>query len=69
MHIASGVLVANTIGALLLWVPIGYDNFTGFEFAACGLIFVWLTTFLRAVAAAARDRRDDAARTGPVPAA
>ncbi|QCR20436.1 DUF998 domain-containing protein [Agrococcus sp. SGAir0287] len=62
VHVASIVLVAATIGALLLWIPFGYYNFTGFEFAACGLIFVWLTVFLRAISAAAGDRaaRSDA---------
>lgn len=56
VHVASIVLVAATFGALALWIPVGYYNFTGFEFAACGFIFVWLTTFLRAVSAAAGDR-------------
>lgn len=56
VHAISTLMVAGTIFALLLWVPIGYYNFTGFEFAACGLIFVWLTTFLRSIAAVTDDR-------------
>lgn len=60
VHAISSLMVVGTILALLLWVPIGYYNFTGFEFAACGLIFVWLTTFLRAVAAAVEDLDDEA---------
>ncbi|GAA2176103.1 hypothetical protein GCM10009846_28560 [Agrococcus versicolor] len=56
VHAVSILMVAGTLFALVLWVPIGYYNFTGFEFAACGLIFVWLTTFLRAIAAVTDDR-------------
>jgi hypothetical membrane protein len=61
VHAVSMLMVVGTIGALVLWVPIGYYNFTGFEFAACGLIFVWLTTFLRSIAAVTDDR-DEADR-------
>jgi hypothetical protein len=57
-------MVVGTVVALLLWVPVGYYNFTGFEFAACGLIFVWLSAFVRAIAAAKADRADASPRPG-----
>lgn len=56
VHLVSAAMVAGTIVALVLWVPVGYYNFTGFEFAASGLIFVWLSVFVRAIEAAAADR-------------
>jgi hypothetical protein len=40
--------------AVLLWVPIHYYNLTGMEFIAAGLLFAWLTVFVRAIAAYAR---------------
>lgn len=58
IHLVSGAMVVGTVVALALWVPVGYYNFTGFEFAACGLIFVWLSAFVRAIAAAKADRAD-----------
>ncbi len=64
IHLVSGAMVVGTVVALLLWVPVGYYNFTGFEFAACGLIFVWLSAFVRAIAAAKADRADASPRPG-----
>lgn len=56
IHIVSIAMVIGTIVALVLWVPFGYYNFTGFEFAACGLIFLWLSVFVRSIDAASADR-------------
>ncbi|SDS04295.1 DUF998 domain-containing protein [Agrococcus carbonis] len=64
VHVASAAMVAGTVVALVLWVPVGYYNFTGFEFAACGLIFVWLSVFVRALGAASADRADAAGGAG-----
>ncbi|GEK80016.1 DUF998 domain-containing protein [Agrococcus baldri] len=61
IHLVSIAMVVGTLVALVLWVPVGYYNFTGFEFAACGLIFVWLSVFVRGVVAATADRADAAA--------
>lgn len=58
IHLVSIAMVVATIGALLLWEPVGYYSFTGFEFAACGFIFVWLSVFVRALAAGRGDRAD-----------
>lgn len=60
-HIVTGAILAAIVGALLLWVPLDYYNLTGFEFAAAGLLFVWLTVFVRRVAALAADARAAAA--------
>ncbi len=62
VHLVSAAMVAGTVIALLLWEPVGYYSFTGFEFAACGLIFVWLITFVRAIAAAEADGADASVR-------
>lgn len=59
IHVVSIAMVVGTIVALVLWVPFGYYNFTGFEFAACGLIFVWLSVFVRAIGAATADRAEE----------
>lgn len=64
IHVVSLAMVLGTGVALVLWVPVGYYNFTGFEFAACGLILVWLSVFVRAIGAAAADRADASARLG-----
>ncbi|MCR8670523.1 DUF998 domain-containing protein [Agrococcus sp. HG114] len=64
VHVVSAAMVAGTAVALVLWLPVGYYNFTGFEFAASGLIFVWLSVFIRAIGAARADRADAAAREG-----
>lgn len=64
IHLVSIGMVVATIGALVLWEPVGYYSFTGFEFAACGFIFVWLSVFIRALAAARKDRADAVGRPG-----
>lgn len=64
IHLVSIAMVVATIGALLLWEPVGYYSFTGFEFAACGFIFVWLSVFIRALAAVREDRADAVGRPG-----
>lgn len=64
IHVVSIVMVIGTVLSLVLWVPVGYYNFTGFEFAACGLIFVWLSAFVRAIGAAKDDRADASGRAG-----
>ncbi|WP_306231679.1 DUF998 domain-containing protein [Agrococcus beijingensis] len=66
IHVVSIAMVIGTVAALALWVPVGYYNFTGFEFAACGLIFVWLSAFIRAIDAATADREDAAAHPLPL---
>ncbi|WP_413317812.1 DUF998 domain-containing protein [Agrococcus sp. 1P02AA] len=61
VHVVSIAMVAGILVALVLWVPFGYYNFTGFEFAACGIIFIWLIVFVRALDAATADRDASAA--------
>lgn len=63
VHVVSIAMVAGILVALVLWVPLGYYNFTGFEFAACGIIFIWLIVFVRALDAATADR--DASDAAP----
>jgi hypothetical protein len=50
----SILVLAGTAIAVFLWVPIHYYNLTGMEFIAAGLMFAWLTAFVRAIAAYAR---------------
>jgi hypothetical membrane protein len=50
----SLLMLAGTAVAVLLWVPLHYYNLTGMEFIAAGLLFAWLTVFVRAIAAYAR---------------
>ncbi|WP_430591906.1 DUF998 domain-containing protein [Humidisolicoccus flavus] len=56
--VMSYLIVAAIIFAALLWMPFGYYNLTGLEFAVAGLIFVWLVVFVRQVGALV-DNADD----------
>lgn len=47
-------VVAGIVVAALLWIPIGYYNLTGVEFVAAGLLFAWLTLFVRMASVYAR---------------
>lgn len=44
--LSVGVLLGIVV-SVLLWIPFDYYNLTGVEFAAAGLIFVWLVLFVR----------------------
>ena len=44
--------------SVVLWIPIGYYNLTGMEFIAAGLLFAWLTVFVRMSAAYALPTRE-----------
>ncbi|MDL9978442.1 DUF998 domain-containing protein [Microbacterium sp. ASV49] len=54
----SLLALAGVVVAVVLWVPIGYYNLTGMEFIAAGLLFAWLTVFVRAMEVYARPPRE-----------
>lgn len=55
VHVVSIAAVIGIVVELVLWWPVGYYNFTAFELAAAGIIFVWPSVFVRALAAATDD--------------
>lgn len=54
----TAIVVLGIIASVVLWIPIGYYNLTGMEFIAAGLLFAWLTVFVRMSAAYALPARE-----------
>lgn len=57
-------MLAGIVLAVVLWVPFGYYNLTGVEFAAAGIVFFWLAVFVRNIAVYADGTDGDVALVG-----
>lgn len=52
------LMVAGVLGSTVLFLNVGYYNFTGYELVATGLVLVWLIVFVRNTAAVRSDRAE-----------
>ena len=50
------LMVVGVLGSTVLFLNVGYYNFTGYELVATGLVLVWLIVFVRNTAAVRSDR-------------
>lgn len=51
------LMVLGVLGSTVLFLQVGYYNFTGYELVATGLVLVWLIVFVRNIAAVRADDR------------
>jgi hypothetical protein len=51
-HLLSFACFLGLVGAALLWQPLAYYNLTAFELAVVGIVFGWLSVFIRTTDAA-----------------
>lgn len=56
-HLLSFACFLGLVGAALLWQPLAYYNLTAFELAVVGIVFGWLSVFIRTTDAALAVKR------------
>ncbi|MFL4474070.1 hypothetical protein ACIPVK_08730 [Paeniglutamicibacter sp. MACA_103] len=60
-HLFSFACFLGLVGAALLWQPLAYYNLTAFELAVVGIVFGWLSVFIRTTDAALAVKRKELA--------